>query len=85
MAAKVTLSFSEETIEQARACAQRDGVSLSTWIDRAAYERALRDVFNAHADAVRRAGLDAEGDALADEDEIAAVDAATLQGSRAAG
>jgi hypothetical protein len=85
MAAKVTLSFSEETIEQARACARREGVSLSTWIDRAAHERALRDVFNAHADALHRAGLDAERDALADEDEIAAVDAATLRASRAAG
>jgi len=85
MAARLTLSFSEETIEQARACAEREGVSLSAWIDRAAYEKALRDVFNAHADAIHRAGLDAERDALADEDEIAAVDAATLQGSRAAG
>ncbi len=75
MTAKVTLSFSEETIADARLWAEREGVSLSAWIDRAAQERAMREIFNAHAAAVRRAGLDDEAAALADEHEIAAVDA----------
>jgi hypothetical protein len=74
MTAKVTLSFSDQTIADARHWAEREGVSLSAWIDRAAKERALRQIFNAHADAVRRAGLDSEADALADEDEYARVD-----------
>jgi hypothetical protein len=74
MTAKVTLSFSDETIADARQWAQRDGVSLSAWIDRAAQERALREIFQAHADAVRRAGIDEEAAALADEREIAQVD-----------
>lgn len=84
MTAKVTLSFSDQTIAQARSLAERDGVSLSAWIDRAAHERALRVIFSAHADAVRRAGLDREADALADEEEYAMVDDA-IRGGRAAG
>jgi hypothetical protein len=81
MTAKITLSFSDQTIADARQMAQRDGVSLSAWIDRAARERALREIFTAHADAVRRAKLDAPGGpdseagALADEKEYAMVDA----------
>jgi Family of unknown function (DUF6364) len=78
MTAKVTLSFSDETIADARQWAERDGVSLSAWIDRAAQERALREIFQAHAAAVRRAGIDEEADALADEREIAQVDAELL-------
>jgi hypothetical protein len=74
MTAKVTLSFSDDTIADARRWAQRDGVSLSAWIDQAARERALRTIFTAHAEAVRRAGLDDEATALADEREIAMVD-----------
>jgi hypothetical protein len=74
MTAKVTLSFSDQTIADAKAWARRDGVSLSAWIDRAARERALREIFEAHATAVRRAGLDDEVAALADEREIAEVD-----------
>jgi hypothetical protein len=74
MTAKVTLSFSDDTIADARVWAQRDGVSLSAWIDQAARERTLRTIFTAHAEAVRRAGLDDEADALADEREIAMVD-----------
>lgn len=74
MTAKITLSFSDDTIAEARAWAQRDGVSLSAWIDQAARERTLRQVFTAHADAVRRAGLDEETSALADEREITMVD-----------
>jgi len=85
MTAKVTLSFSDDTIEQARECAQRDGVSLSAWIDRAAHEKALRAMFSAHAVAVRRAGLVNEAEALADEREIEAVDEAIYaSGPRAA-
>jgi hypothetical protein len=75
MTAKVTLSFSDETIADARHWAEREGVSLSAWIDRAARDRALREIFSAHAAAVRRAGLDDEDAALADEREIALVDA----------
>jgi hypothetical protein len=75
MTAKVTLSFSDQTIADARHWAEREGVSLSAWIDRAAQERALREIFQAHAAAVRRAGIDHEADALADEREIAQVDA----------
>ena len=36
MTAKVTLSFSDDTIEDARRFAKREGVSLSAWIDQAA-------------------------------------------------
>lgn len=80
MTAKITLSFSDQTIADAREWAEREGVSLSAWIDRATQERALREIFNAHATAVRRAGLDAEPVALADEDEIAMVDAELYAG-----
>jgi hypothetical protein len=74
MTAKVTLSFSDQTIADARHWAEREGVSLSAWIDRAARDRALREIFTAHASTVRRAGLDDEATALADEREIAQVD-----------
>jgi hypothetical protein len=75
MTAKVTLSFSDDTIEQARQFARRDGVSLSAWMDRAARERALREVFTAHAAAVRRAGLDTDDTARADAIEVGLVHA----------
>ncbi len=81
MTAKVTLSFSDETIAEARHWAQRDGVSLSAWIDRAARERSDREIFTAHAAAVLRAGLDDEAAALADEREIAMVDAELYPGA----
>ena len=85
MTAKVTLSFTDETIEEARRSARREGVSLSAWMDRAARERALREVFAGHAAAVRRAGLDGEEAALADEREIELVDAEMFgDGARAA-
>jgi Family of unknown function (DUF6364) len=81
MTAKVTLSFSDQTIADARRWAEREGVSLSAWIDRAARERALREIFTAHAVAVRRAGLDDdEAAALADEREIALVDRELYRG-----
>jgi hypothetical protein len=73
MTAKVTISFTDQTIADARTLAERDGVSLSAWIDRAARERALREIFTAHAAAVRRAGLDDEATALADEEDYARV------------
>ncbi|HEX6970408.1 MAG TPA: hypothetical protein VF174_16570 [Micromonosporaceae bacterium] len=75
MTAKVTLSFSDETLEAARRSAKQAGVSLSAWMDQAARERALREVFAAHAAAVRRARLDDEEAALADEQEVEMVDA----------
>jgi Family of unknown function (DUF6364) len=75
MTAKVTLSFSDDTIADARRYAQRDGMSLSAWVDQAAREKALRELFGAHADAVRRAGFDYEAAALADEHEIEMTDA----------
>lgn len=74
MTAKVTLSFSEETIADARRFAQRDGVSLSAWVNQAAREKVLRVVFAAHAEAVKRAGVDLDAAALADEREIEIVD-----------
>jgi hypothetical protein len=74
MTAKVTLSFSDETIADARHWAEREGVSLSAWFDQAARERILRELFAAHAAAIRRAGFDDEAAALADEREIAMVD-----------
>ncbi|TDB97894.1 hypothetical protein E1091_08065 [Micromonospora fluostatini] len=74
MTAKVTLSFSDETIEQARRFAKREGLSLSAWMDLSAREKALREVFHAHAAAVGRAGLDLESAALADADEVGMVD-----------
>ncbi|GAA1744490.1 hypothetical protein GCM10009681_14250 [Luedemannella helvata] len=84
MTAKVTLSFADATIETARESAKRAGVSLSAWMDRAAQERVLREIFTAHADAVRRAGLDNEKDALADEQDIEAVDRVLFGGARLA-
>jgi hypothetical protein len=84
MTAKVTLSFSDQTIADARHWAERDGVSLSAWMDRAAQERALREIFTGHAEAVRRAKLDLDATALADEEEIALVDAEIFSRRRAA-
>jgi len=84
MTAKVTLSFSDETIAQARQWAARDGVSLSAWIDQAARERTLREIFTGHAAAVRRAGLEDEAAALADEREVFLVDAEVYGPGRAA-
>ncbi|MEV4480784.1 DUF6364 family protein [Micromonospora coxensis] len=80
MTAKVTLSFSDETIEEARRFAKREGLSLSAWMDQAAREKALREVFTAHAEAVGRAGLDLESAALADAREVAMVDDALFGG-----
>ena len=79
MTAKVTLSFSDETIEEARRFAKREGLSLSAWMDQAAREKALREVFTAHAAAVGRAGLDLESAALADAREVGMVDDAALR------
>jgi hypothetical protein len=75
MTAKVTLSFSDDTIEQARRFAKREGLSLSAWMDLAAREKALREVFTAHAAAVNRlvAGEAFEATALADDREVAMV------------
>ncbi|ROT34209.1 DUF6364 family protein [Micromonospora sp. HM5-17] len=78
MTAKVTLSFSDETIEAARRFAKREGMSLSAWIDQAAREKALREVFAEHAAVVNRAGLDIEAAALADAQEAELVNAAYL-------
>ncbi|MDG4821166.1 hypothetical protein O7635_04760 [Asanoa sp. WMMD1127] len=85
MTAKVTLSFSDETIEEARRFAAREGMSLSAWMDQAAREKAVRELFTAHAAAVGRAGAGAdvgfdEAAALADEEEIAMVDEALFGG-----
>lgn len=85
MTAKVTLSFSDDTIEEARRFAKREGMSLSAWMDQAAREKALREVFTAHADAVSRAGLDLDGAALADEREIEMVDEALFSGGNGRG
>ncbi|MEU6023913.1 hypothetical protein ACGFIK_20220 [Micromonospora sp. NPDC048871] len=74
MTAKVTLSFSDETIADARRFAKREGLSLSAWMDQAAREKALREVFAAHAAAVSRAGLDLEAASLADAQEVGLVD-----------
>lgn len=76
MTAKVTLSFSDQTIADARLLAQRAGVSLSAWIDQATRERARREVFTAHAEALKRSRYQMEAAALADEWEIEMVDAA---------
>lgn len=84
MTAKVTLSFSDQTIAYARQWAEREGVSLSAWIDRAARERALREIFNAHAVAVRRAGFDDLTAALADEREVVEVNTELYGPGRAA-
>ncbi|MEH1167907.1 DUF6364 family protein [Micromonospora sp. CPCC 205539] len=73
MTAKVTLSFSDETIEEARRFAKREGLSLSAWMDQAAQEKSLREVFTAHAAAVGRAGQDLESAALADASEVGMV------------
>ncbi|WP_432834452.1 DUF6364 family protein [Dactylosporangium sp. CA-092794] len=84
MTTKVTLSFADQTIADARQWAERDGVSLSSWIDRAAQDRALREIFSAHAEALRRAKVDLDAAALADEEEIALVDADLYRRRRAA-
>lgn len=80
MTAKVTLSFSDETIEEARRFAKREGMSLSAWMDQAAREKAVRELFTAHAAVVSRAGGDLEAAALADEREVAMVDEALFGG-----
>ncbi|MER7439694.1 DUF6364 family protein [Micromonospora avicenniae] len=80
MTAKVTLSFSDETIEEARRFAKREGMSLSAWIDQAAREKALREVFTEHAAAVGRAGMDFESAALADAREVGMVDDLLFRG-----
>jgi hypothetical protein len=82
MTAKVTLSFSDDTIADARRLAERAGVSLSAWMDKAARERTRREVFAAHAEAVKRAGLDLEAAAMADEREIESIDAAMFHRPR---
>ncbi|MBQ1026906.1 hypothetical protein O3597_00980 [Verrucosispora sp. WMMA2044] len=74
MTAKVTLSFADDTIADARRFAKREGLSLSAWMDQAAREKALREVFAAHAAAVGRAGLDLESASLADAQEVGMVD-----------
>ena len=51
--------------------------------DQAARERTLRELFTAHADALRRASLDDETAALADEREIEMVDAEVYGSGRA--
>jgi hypothetical protein len=80
MTAKVTLSFSDDTIEEARRFARQEGLSLSAWMEQAAREKALREVFTAHAAAVNRAaGLDLEAAALADAREAAMVDDAMFR------
>lgn len=79
MTKKVTLSFPDDTIEEARRFAERDGMTLSAWMDQAAREKALREVFAAHAAAMRHAGFDLEAAALADEHEVAMVDAAIFR------
>lgn len=43
MADKVTLSLNRETLSRARAEAEREGLTLSAWMDRAARRYALRD------------------------------------------
>ena len=75
MTTKVTLSFSDQTIADARQWAERDGVSLSAWIDRATQERSLREIFTAHAEILRRNQSELEAHAMADEEEIALVNA----------
>ncbi|MEV4533592.1 DUF6364 family protein [Asanoa sp. NPDC049518] len=80
MTAKVTLSFSDETIEEARRFAKREGMSLSAWMDQAAREKAVRELFTAHAAVVGRAGQELEAAALADEREAAMVDEALFGG-----
>ncbi len=84
MTAKVTLSFTDETIEDARRYAERDGLSLSAWMDQAAREKAQRELFTAHAAVVRRAGYDRlEKHALDDEREVEMV-RNEIRGRRAA-
>ena len=78
MTAKVTLSFSDDTIEEARRFAKREGLSLSAWMDQAAREKAVRELFTAHAAVVGR--VDFEAAALADEQEVAMVDDALFGG-----
>lgn len=43
MANKVTLSLNSDTLARARDAAQRESLSLSAWMDRAARREALRD------------------------------------------
>jgi len=90
MTAKVTLSFSDDTIADARRYAERDGLSLSAWMDKAAREKALRELFDAHATVLRRAGHDQlEKQALADEADYETVTdelrGGSLRGRRSGG
>jgi len=48
MAEMVTLRLSPQTLARARAAAERDGMTLSDWIDRAARREVRRDAARAH-------------------------------------
>lgn len=44
----VTLRLSPETLARARAAAEREGMTLSDWVDRAARREVLRDAARRH-------------------------------------
>lgn len=48
MAEQVSLSLNARTLARARRAARREGVSLSTWIDRAARSQLLADAARRH-------------------------------------
>jgi hypothetical protein len=53
----VTLTIDPTTLASARAHADREGLSLSVWIDRAAREKVMRADFELHAQVLRDCGL----------------------------
>ncbi|MDG4787077.1 hypothetical protein O7626_14250 [Micromonospora sp. WMMD1102] len=48
MADKVTLSLDPDTLARARAAAERDGLALAAWVDRAVRREALRAAAREH-------------------------------------
>lgn len=70
----VTLTIDPATLASARAHADREGLSLSVWIDRAAREKALREDFEQHARVIREAGLYSEPALAAHDEDLAAAE-----------
>ena len=68
----VTLTIDPVTLASARAHADREGLSLSVWIDRAAREKAQREDFEQHAKVIRDAGLYTAAELAAHDEDLSA-------------
>lgn len=59
---RVTVSLDSGTLSIAKQRASSSGMSLSSWLDQAARDRALREDFEAHAVALRASGWPSAAD-----------------------